>query len=286
MRKFILLLIVVLSFCAWSLNNGGVTIDNAGVSFDTSTIVAWDISDAVVAQYKMNDDAASTVIVDSIDADNGVLGGGDTTDAKTIAGHLNGALTLNGSDDYIDCSAIISDLAVSDIGEMNFWFKMDAYGSADKIYGIDHPTNTTYTYLRTITSGGTKLQAVTTCDSVNDWTWTSTSAVDFAGTWVGNWVNISIKVDGSEQVCYINNAILPITYGAQGDKTSWWKEFFTDATAKATSITLGAHKWTGTYADFHDAQYDNFIFVVGRTLTDAERTSIYNAGAGTEALSG
>ena len=58
---------------------------------------------------KCNDDAATTVVVDSsVNATNGTLVGGDNTDAKSVVGKINDALSLNGTDDYIDFGNILN----------------------------------------------------------------------------------------------------------------------------------------------------------------------------------
>ena len=64
---------------------------------------------APVAHYKLNDNAASTVVVNE-KGTNGALGGGDTTATKSIVGKINGALQFNGIDDYVNTNQTFSTL--------------------------------------------------------------------------------------------------------------------------------------------------------------------------------
>lgn len=54
-------------------------------------------------QYKLNDNAENTTVADSSDNNvNGTLQGGDNTSVKSVAGKINRAFNLNGTDDYIN----------------------------------------------------------------------------------------------------------------------------------------------------------------------------------------
>lgn len=61
------------------------------------------LSDNLVAHYKMNDNAADTVVLDETDVNNGTLVGGDTTADISQAGKINKCFLFNGIDDYISC---------------------------------------------------------------------------------------------------------------------------------------------------------------------------------------
>jgi len=65
----------------------------------------------VIAQWKLNDNALSTTVVDSVGPHNGTFKdatGDPNTSAHDSTGKINGALTFDGIDDYVevgDCSA-------------------------------------------------------------------------------------------------------------------------------------------------------------------------------------
>ncbi len=54
-----------------------------------------------ISQWKMNDNAATTVVVDSVGSNNGTAQ--QNTNALHTTGKINGALTFNGNGGYIDC---------------------------------------------------------------------------------------------------------------------------------------------------------------------------------------
>lgn len=57
---------------------------------------------SLISQYRSNDDAASTVVVDNRLAGNNGTAQQNTEDIN-VAGKINGALSFNGSTDYINC---------------------------------------------------------------------------------------------------------------------------------------------------------------------------------------
>ena len=96
----------------WVLGGPFVELDNAAVP----SCVLW---------YKCNDDAATTAIIDdSAGATDGALAGGDNTEDINIAGHINGGLQLNGSDDYFDCEQNLQ-ATFSDSFTFAIWINAD-----------------------------------------------------------------------------------------------------------------------------------------------------------------
>lgn len=79
----------------------------------------------LVAHYKMNDNAATSVVVDEVGNSNGTYKGPDgdlNTDVGASTGKINGALSFDGAENYIDCSAH-SSLYSLDKMSVGFWFK-------------------------------------------------------------------------------------------------------------------------------------------------------------------
>lgn len=84
-----------------------------------------------IGQWKMNDNALSTTVVDSIGAHNGTFtdaAGDPNTSAHSAAGAINDALDFDGVDDYI----AISDANSLDVTAitMSAWVNLDATASA------------------------------------------------------------------------------------------------------------------------------------------------------------
>jgi hypothetical protein len=92
-----------------------ITRHKQAIAFEDPHIYTGDTvsgaTDHLVGYWPCDDNAASTTIVASVGS-NGTLAGGDNTEDKDSADAVRGtSLLLNGTDDYIDLSDAISDLA-------------------------------------------------------------------------------------------------------------------------------------------------------------------------------
>lgn len=88
-----------------------------------------DIASNLVGHWKLDDNAASTVVVGTVGG-NGTLNGGDNTSAKTIAGpggSLTAGLNFNGTDDYV---ALPVGTLLRNVGASSLacWIKTSATG--------------------------------------------------------------------------------------------------------------------------------------------------------------
>jgi len=79
-------------------------------------IYAYSYDSDLIAYYKMDDNLATTTVIDEIGAHNGTLNGGDNTEDLSTEGHDGLALDFNGLDDYIS----VSDDAELDFGTGEF----------------------------------------------------------------------------------------------------------------------------------------------------------------------
>lgn len=79
-----------------------------------------------VGHWKMNDNAADTIVADAMGTNTGTAAANTST--KTIAGKLNGALAFNGSTDWVDISGNVATCTVGD-SSVSMWIK--PHGTAD-----------------------------------------------------------------------------------------------------------------------------------------------------------
>lgn len=87
--------------------NGILTNQSTNYTFETrwyknsitSTNIGGETPTNLVSQWKMNDNAGTTVVIDSVGTNNGTAQ--QNTSALATAGKINGALAFNGSSDYI-----------------------------------------------------------------------------------------------------------------------------------------------------------------------------------------
>jgi hypothetical protein len=81
-----------------------------------------DLTTSCVCQYRMNDNAANTTVLDSVGSFNGTAQA--NTNTLDTTGKINGALTFNGTTDYIGIFRTGSDASKSIFGNsfsFNFW---------------------------------------------------------------------------------------------------------------------------------------------------------------------
>ena len=84
-----------------------------------------DLSSNIIAHYKLNDNGANTTIVDATGNYNGTLEGGDNTEDLSAEGKINECLHLNGTDDALELSGVVTPLADDTVGSVCFWMKPD-----------------------------------------------------------------------------------------------------------------------------------------------------------------
>lgn len=103
----------------------------------------------LISQYKLNDNLATTDVVDNYGSNNGTLNGGDNTEDISVAGKINTALHFDGSADYVKVDYDVSLFA--DEMTISFWAKSDKtdyvsqgwvvsmwdYATNKRMWGID-----------------------------------------------------------------------------------------------------------------------------------------------------
>ena len=70
--------------------------------FLVNVVSAFNWNDNLVSYYKMDDNLATTNIIDIAGTNDGILSGGNNTNDISVAGKINLSLNLDGSTDYID----------------------------------------------------------------------------------------------------------------------------------------------------------------------------------------
>jgi len=101
MKRLLSILLLVFAFSCMGFA-ADVTLDMFEYATDATAQAAYVSSDTVpspISQYKMNDNAATKVVIDSVGSNAGTAQ--QNTEDITAAGKINGALSFNGSSDYI-----------------------------------------------------------------------------------------------------------------------------------------------------------------------------------------
>lgn len=214
-----------------------------------------DLGTNLVVHYLMNDNAASTTVLDNMGAFNGTAQ--QNTSVLTTTGKINSALTFNSTTDYV--STNYAGVTGSGSRTVSFWFKTPA---SDTTQGIMFFYGTWGSYAGdgvwiSINYGG---GGVVKMDFDGGWTTSSSGIYND-----GNWHHAVMTYDGTTISCFIDNASI-------GTQT---RSLNTGTTYK---VNLGYSprdglKFKGTLDD---------VRVYSRCLSAVDIAGLYNAGNGTE----
>lgn len=254
----------------WSYDAGGDYVYSEAVE------AGVDLTDAIIAQYHMDDDAASTVVLDAQGSNNGTLAGGDNTEDLQEAGKLGGAIHFDGSADYISLSALSDDLTMAR-GAVTFWAYTDdnpvlnecwwgiGVDAADKIYSMF--VYNTDRYRIAYNDGSYQFDLQSDTDDADDA--------------VGAWQFYVFQHDGTEPAIFVENVDEGNNWNNQTDKTYWWN----DIAGAGWNMGIGARYAVGAFSSFYDGLIDE-VMIFERNLTSDERDHLYNSGTGTTNLLG
>jgi len=222
----------------------------------------WDVSTNQVLHYKMNDDLADTVVIDSMTNSDGVLAGGDNTEDISEAGKINKALHFNGADDRV----LIADSPVMDSAAITAmaWIKMDAVGKEQMVITRDSGSVGDRYFLLYVGSNN-KLRV---------YTWNSASTgVTFDGSntlSASTWHHVAFTYTSGVTKVYLDGVVDGSTASQTGNlKTG------------DEPIYLGVQNYDSTFYSWFDGLIDD-VRILNRDLTVNEIAQIYNSGNGTE----
>lgn len=232
-----------------------------------------------VVQYKMNDNAASSVVVDAmgtIDGASRTDGGEINTDTIDTAGKINGALQFNGSTQYVS----IPDNAVFDITDtltVCVWAKNDATNIGQQAMVGKDDAGTGKREWSILLDADQKLFVVISDDgTAQSVPIADNDVVTETGTEIDEWHLYGFTIDTS------GGAATPLLYL---DGISIAR---TEAGAATTTInnddvpvTIGGVLSNGLIIDLWDGAIDN-VLIFDRVLTSDEITTLWNNGNGTE----
>lgn len=220
------------------------------------------LKDDCIAHWKMNDNAASNVVVDETGDYNGVYhgtgGADDYTSSHDVTGKVSGALELDGTQDYIDTGLKASEIHTSNKFSICMWVKIKTFAANKLFFSADEAGGDRF-YLATrgIDSFGIGL---------SDWTSENFEAVLVVDTWYF----LVVILDGTTGYIYLDNVLV-------GSQTG-----ITVALPTAVTIKLGSNA-AGDDPFLH-CEMDNVMIFKGIALTEEERIFLYNGGFGTEHL--
>lgn len=210
----------------------------------------------IILHYKMNDNAATTTIVDNISGFNATLN--VNTNTNSVSGKINTALEFNGSGDY----AVLPTISPAITGQFTlaFWAKPLSYLGGSNIgvvdYGAYSPSSGFGVWMNSSLYFGWRIN--------NNYNHYKSQLNGTAGTWV----HIAIVYNGSTVVTYKN--------GSQATTES----YSTNPNAPSTRAGALAIREDLSSEPFHGSLDD--IRIYNTALDSTQIGSIYNSGNGTE----
>jgi hypothetical protein len=222
----------------------------------SSTNTPSTLGDGLIVHYKMNDNAASVSVVDSKGTNTGTAQ--QNTSVLATNGLINGALSFNGSTDYISANEGI--LSNSAQFSFSLWVKPASVDSASYYRGIIAKGS--------YNSGGFELvQKLATADGSMYLVVGADLLEPTTKLSAGNWIHIAAAGTSSNVNLYFNS---------QYDSTV--NSVFSNST---NLFRLGLRQPEESAAYYFNGDIDD-VRIYDRTLTTNEIAELYNAGAGTE----
>jgi len=235
------------------------------------------LEDGLVGYWRMENDAS-----DYLGANNGTLTGSPT---YTASGHLGGAYSFDGVDDYIDISGATSTLNALSGGSISMWFKFDDsdttkfkpliyLGTDGQSIGDSVIVEVGHPYIDPVND---LYLTITPATSDPIWCFDSNSGLS-----AGQWYHFVAAVNSSGNTGYLNG--VEMTTRSYNFGTSASTEFFDDVT-DADLFTVGY----GMYVvDLQFYYFNGTIDEVGvwnRTLSSSEVSDLYSMTTSTTTTS-
>jgi hypothetical protein len=246
---------------------------------------AFSWEDNIVAHYKMNDNAASTTVVDAQGYSDGTAQ--QNTSDLSAAGKINDALIFTPQTDYIDCNNSFTSTFQSDFS-ISLWFYSyeDPIGS-DRIFGgagyytldpfflYSHilfaitkkyfPTRHEM-FMRYTVNNQEVIAESDTVDAISGWEWNAWHHAVTTVTQDGTNVTVNI---------YLDNALVATNTAActMADYTTIYEQFFIGEKAQNGEPWDINDKWDGLL---------DSVMLFNKALSLAEIAELYNSGNGIE----
>jgi len=184
------------------------------------------------------------------------------------SGHLNNALTLDGSTDALNINALEADIRSDTVGSISVWFNTDVLDSTDAIWAFNGATGTR---LRLQVQSDDKLMLRFTNSAGS-----ALITQNFGTISISTWYHVVIVQDGISLKAYLDGSDatnLTVTT----DVTTWL------ATNTTSVGRIGCENFSGGDLNFFNGQIDDFRYYQNYALSSDEVVLLYNSGTGTEA---
>jgi hypothetical protein len=231
------------------------------VDNNENIVYAYESTIDPVANWKLDDDAASKTILDS--SGNNYHGEAQqNTEDISVEGQFDNALSFNGSSDYIDIENAIEGVEDNTEGTIALWFKKDTISAKEMLISFDQAVY--YAYHIEIYLGADGKIYVEIFDSYYG------NAIGFhspgATTYDDNaWHHIAVTMDSAGSKMYIDGSIVTPVYDTGSSSDVEW---FADIVGNLESATIGKD----VYGDAFEGILDSvFIYDIAMTADQIEQ---------------
>lgn len=241
------------------------------VNNNEDIIYSPEVEVAPVASWQMDDDAASTIVIDSSGGYHGQSQ--QNTEDITVEGQFDTALSFNGSSDYIDIDDIIEAVEEDTEGTIALWFKRDTISAKEMLISFDQ--NAAHPYHVEIYIGADGKIYVEIFDSYYG------DAIGFhspgATTYDDNdWHHVAVTMDSSGSKMYIAGSLVSPVYDNGSSTDVKW---FADITGDIEYAVIGKD----IYGDVFEGVLDS-IFIYDIALSAGQVEQLFNTDQVTEII--
>lgn len=225
-----------------------------------------------VAQYKMNDNTGSATVIDSKAYSNGIAQ--QNTSALHTTGKIGGALSFNGTSDYIDANDTFESVFQSSF-TINLWCKpTDGQPSASQyLLGLEDLGPSMYIDIKLSTTGSF------VCDYENVYSWVRAESSSSLSDGQQDWIMITMVVkevsETTAKIVFYKNDSLD----KDGDiRTINLNDYDCDY-----NIFIGNFNDNGEPDSYFAGSLDN-VMIFNKALSSIEIQELYNNGKGRESF--
>jgi len=228
-----------------------------------------DLNVDLIAYYKLDDNLATTNVIDSVGSYNGTASG--NTNTLSATGHIGTSFDfVGGSSEYVNLNAMMTALGDDTTGSHSFWMRMaDSTPSGNEhlvMFGDAASNNVNYRILMLPTG---KLMITFYDGTATQWRFTTDDDVISDNTWH----HMVMVQNGTSPVLYVDGSLVDISFATSTDTTQWLNDIVTDVG------TIGAYRNGAATNEYYTGKIDEIGFW-SRALTSTEVTQLNNGETG------
>ena len=229
-------------------------------------------STAGMVSYWKFDDGSGTTARDSYSADDGQIAG-----AAWTSGEAGGALSFDGNGDYVTVDGLVSSLAGSTTGSIEFWMNATDTNNEMLAFGISNGASSTMSEMFVDVDLRTNAYWLTISLATDNTRYWQVHTDPYSlSPYMSDWVHVAITHDGTSPRMYFNGVEQSLNYETSSDTSKWFKSILADAATPANTADIGALNRNGLGYWF-TGSIDEFA-VYNRPLTESEIQQHYQAG--------